>query len=124
GLNCEVFALRCLVCSSCSKGRIGQDDVVLLSSKRIIDRVAEINVRLDAVQEKVHQRESPRTWNEILAVISLCLNPLRISAIEDAFRLIDKPLVAANKKSAGAHGWVSNCEVRFATRVRLHHAHD
>src|SRR5207249_9878269 len=49
GLNCEVFALRCLVCPSCSKGRIGKNDVVLLSSKRIVDRVTEINVRLDSM---------------------------------------------------------------------------
>ena len=51
GLDCEVFALGRLVCASCSKGRIGKDDVVLLSSKRIIDRVAEINMRLDSMQK-------------------------------------------------------------------------
>src|SRR5205807_2128037 len=87
GLNCEVFALGRLVCSSCSKGRIGKDDVVLLSSKRIIDRVAEINVRLDSVQEKVHQRESARTRHQILTVVSLCLDAFRVSTIEDAFNI-------------------------------------
>src|SRR5437667_8400908 len=123
GLDCEVFTLGCLVCSSCSKRRIGKDDVVLLSSKWIIDRVAEINVRLDSVQEKVHQRESARTRHQILTVVSLCLDAFRVSTIEDAFRLLDQPLIAADEKSACAAGWIRNCEFRFSTRVRLHHAH-
>src|SRR5437667_10191499 len=91
GLNCEVFALRCLVCSSCSKRRIGKNDVVLLSSKRIVDRVTEINVRLDSMQEKVHQRESARTRHQILSVVSLRFDAFRVSAIKNTFRLIDKP---------------------------------
>src|SRR5207253_10127761 len=124
GLNCEVFALRCLVCASCSKRRIGKDDVILFSAKRIIDRVAEINVRLDAVQEKVHQREPARTRHQILTVVSLRLDAFRVTAIEDALRLLDEPLVAADEKSASAARWIRNCEFRFATRVRLRYAQD
>src|SRR5207249_7029863 len=123
-LNCEIFALRSLVCSSCSKRRIGKDDVVLLSSKRIIDRVTEINMRLDSVQEKVHQRESARTRHQILTVVSLCLDTFRVGAIEHALGLVDEPLITAHEKSAGAASWIRNCKFRFATRVRLHHAHD
>src|SRR5207244_1418314 len=123
-LNCEVFPLRCLVCPSCSKGRIGKNDVVLFSSKRIIDRVAEINVRLNTVQEKVHQRESARARHQILSIVSLRLDVFRVSAIEDAFRLADKPLVAADEKSARANSWICDRELGFAARVRLHDAHD
>src|SRR5207249_935474 len=123
-LNCEIFALRSLVCSSCSKRRIGKDDVVLLSSKRIIDRVTEINMRLDSVQEKVHQRESARTRHQVLTVVSLRLDALGVGTIKNPFRLIYKPLVTANKKSARAARRISNCEFRFATRIRLHDPHD
>ena len=52
------------------------------------------------------------------------LDAFRVSAIKDPFRLLDKPLVAADEKSACADGWIRNCEFRFATRVRLHHAYD
>src|SRR5207253_1440756 len=76
------------------------------------------------VQEKVHQRESARARDQILAVVSLRLNAFRVSAIEDALGLVDKPLVTANKKSAGAAGWIGDRELRFAAGVRLHHAHD
>ncbi len=51
GLNGEVFALRRLVRASGSEGRIRQDDVVLLAAERLVDGVAEIDVRLDSVQK-------------------------------------------------------------------------
>src|SRR5439155_2560627 len=119
-----VFALRCLVCSSCSKRRIGKNDVVLLSAKRIIDGVAKINVRLDSMQEKVHQRESTRTRHQILTVVSLRLDSFRVGATEHALGSVDKPLVTAHEKSAGAASWIRNCKFWFATRVRLHRTHD
>ena len=51
GFDGKIFALRRLVRAFGSERRIGQDHVVLLAAEWFVDRVAEINVRLDAVQK-------------------------------------------------------------------------
>ena len=70
------------------------------------------------------KRKPARARHQILTVIRLRLDSLRVRAIEDAFGLIDQPLVTAHKKSARAAGRVGNGEFRFAARIGLHHAHD
>ena len=51
GLDREVFALGRLIRAFRSEGRIGENHVVPLAAERFVDGVAEINVRLDSVQE-------------------------------------------------------------------------
>ncbi len=75
-------------------------------------------------RNKFMKREPARARHQILTVIRLRLDSLRVRAIEHAFGLIDKPFVTANKKPAGAAGRVGNGEFRFATRIGFHHAHD
>src|SRR5206468_3998307 len=67
--------------------------------------------------------ESARTRHQVLTVVSLRLDTFRVSAIEDAFRFLDKPFVAANKKSSSADGWIAQSELWFAARIGFHHAH-
>ncbi len=90
------------------KGGLVRTHVVSLAAIRFVDGVAEIDVRLDAVEKQIHQREPARARHEVLAVIGLCFDAFRIRAVEDAFRFVDQPFVAANEKAAGAAGGISN----------------
>ena len=54
GLDGEVVAFGHLVGALGAEGRIRQDDVETVAAVGFVDGVAEINVRLDAVQEQVH----------------------------------------------------------------------
>ena len=77
-LDGEVVALGGLVRALGAEGRIGEDAVVPLAAVRLVDGVAEIDVRLDPVQEEIHQGEPARARDEVLAVIGLGLDPLEI----------------------------------------------
>ena len=53
------------------KGGLVRMHVVTLAAVRFVDRVAEVDVRLDAVQEEVHQREPARARDQVLAEVGL-----------------------------------------------------
>ena len=102
GLDGEVVAVGRLVRALGAEGRIGEHHVVTLAAVRLVDGVAEVDVRLDAVQKQIHQREPARARHEILAEVGLCLDAFGVGAVEHAFGLLDQPFVSANEKAAGA----------------------
>ena len=53
------------------KGGLVRMHVEALAAVRLVDRVAERDVRLDAVEEQVHQREPARARHEVLAEVGL-----------------------------------------------------
>jgi hypothetical protein len=60
GLDGEVVAVGRLIRAFGAEGRIGQHHVITLAAVRLVNGVAEINVRLDAVKKQIHQRETAR----------------------------------------------------------------
>ena len=79
--------------------------VYAVTAQHILDKSEEFGplfVRLSTMSghEDFEAPQSAWTRHQILAAISLRLNPLGVGAVENSFRLLDKPLVAANKKSA------------------------
>ena len=54
GLDDEVVADRRLVCPLRSERRVGEDDVEALARGRLVDRVAERDVRFNLVKVEVH----------------------------------------------------------------------
>lgn len=81
-LHHEVVTDRRLVRALRPERRIGEDHVEALARRRLVDRVAERDVRLDLVQVQVHQRQAAGTGDEILAVVGLGLDPLGVLALE------------------------------------------
>ncbi len=49
GLNGEVISVGGLISASCSKRGICKNDVIALSAIRFVDRISQIDVRLDAM---------------------------------------------------------------------------
>jgi hypothetical protein len=82
-------------------------------------------VRLDAVEEQVHEREPARSRHEVLAVINFLADEI-IRAIEHAAGdgLGDEPFPRADEEAARAAGGIADAEVGLAARVGLHDAAD
>ena len=119
-LDGEVFSLWRLVCSLRAERRIREHDVVAFSSVWLVDGVAEVDMWFDAVQVHVHQRESPWSWDEFLAVVRARPDALGVCAVECSFGFVDKPLVPAHEESSGAARGVHDPVFLVRTRVRLH----
>ena len=124
GLDGEVVAVGGLVGALGAEGRIGKHHVVALTAVGLVDRVAQIDVRLDAVQEEVHQGQAPGPGHEILAVVGLGLDALGLGAVQDALGLPHQPFVGADEEAAGAAGRIGDLELGPPARVGLHHAAD
>src|SRR5262249_56324895 len=73
----EVGPLRGLVGALGAEGRIGQDHVVALRPRLFVNGVARADLRLQAVEEEVHEREAAWSCNEVLAEVGGLLYPLR-----------------------------------------------
>lgn len=123
-LDGEVVAVGRLVRALGAEGWIGEDVVEAVAAVRFVDGVVERDVGLDAVEEKIHQREPARTRDEVLAEVGLRLDALRIGTVEDAFGFRDEPFVGADEKAAGAARRVADFEVGLPARVGLHHMAD
>ena len=87
-LDGEVVALGRLVRALRAEWRVGQDHVEAFASVGFVDRVAEVDVRLDAVQVQIHQREAARPGDEILAEVGLGLDALGVVAVERALGFV------------------------------------
>lgn len=124
GVDGEVVAVRRLVGALGAERRVGKDAVVALAPVGFVDGVAEINGRLQAMEEQVHQREPARARDEVLAVVGLLPDPLDILAVERAFALLQQPFVGADEEAAGAAGGVADGKVRRAARVGFHYPND
>lgn len=126
GLDGEVVAVGRLIRAFRAEGRIREHHVVTLAAVRFVNGVAEINVRLDAVEEQIHQREPTRARHEVLADEGLRFDAPGVRAVEHAAGnfLGHEPFVAANKKAARAARRIANGEALLPARVGLHHADD
>ena len=69
--------IRCLVGALGAERRVREDDVEALAARRLVDRVAECDVRLDLVEVQVHQRQPARPSDEFLAEVGLLADALR-----------------------------------------------
>ena len=58
GLNGEILPFRCLVRPFRAKWRVGEDHIVTLTTFRFVDGIAQVNLRLQPMQEQVHQRQT------------------------------------------------------------------
>ena len=77
GLDGEIVAVGGLVRALGAEGRIGEHHVVTLAAVRLVNGVAELDVRFDAVQEEIHQRQPARARHEVLAVVKLFADLMR-----------------------------------------------
>jgi len=73
GLDGEVIAVGGLVCAFGAERWIGEHDVVTRTTVGFVNSVAEVDVRLDAVEEKVHQGEPAGARDEVLAKVGLLI---------------------------------------------------
>jgi len=126
GLDGEIVAVGRLIRAFSAEGWIGEHHVVTLAAVGFVDGVAEINVRLDAVEKQIHQREPARARHEILADEGLRFDAPGVRAVEHGAGNVlgHKPFVTANEKAARAARRIANAEVRFAARIGFHHPND
>lgn len=120
-LDGEVLTLRRLVRALGSKRWIGEDHFMALTIEWLVNRVTQINVWLDAMQEEIHQRQAPRSGNKILSIISAALDPLGVTTIK-RLCFVDQPLVSAHEEASSAARGIADCETSFASRIGLHHS--
>src|ERR1035437_919495 len=123
-LNSKVLSFRRLVCALCPKRWIGQDAVEPLAPICLVNRISEIDMWLDTMEIKIHQRHATRTRNQILPVICLGANALRFRTVENPLCLFVQPLVGTDKKTARTARRVTYLEIRIATRIGLHYSND
>jgi len=122
GLDGEVVAHGRLVGPLRAEGRVGQDAVVQFVAVGLVDGIAEVDRRLQAVQEKIHQREAPGARHEVLAVVRGRADPLEVLPLDPA--LLQQPLVGAHEKASRPAGRVADREVPARPRVGFHDADD
>src|SRR3989454_8087349 len=120
GFDGEVVAVRGLVCASSAEWRIGEYNIVALAAIWFIERVAQIDVRLYAMQVKIHERKAARARHEILAIVCGGADSTRLGAVECSLTSIHEPLVRTNEKTSSAARRVINGEVLFSARVGFH----
>src|SRR5438094_2242698 len=93
GFDCEVVAVRSLVCSFCAEWRIREDHIVALAAIRFVNGIAKIYVRFDAMKIKIHESKAARPGHEFLPVIGGCADSTCLGAIEYPLARIHEPLV-------------------------------
>ncbi len=80
----EVVAVGGLVRPLGAEGRVGQDHVEAVGRRGLVDRVAQHDFGLQAVQEEVHQGQPAGPGHEVLAVVGLLADALGEVAVQRA----------------------------------------
>ena len=122
----EILAVGGLVRPLGAEGRVGQHHVEPVGRRGLVDRVAQDDLGLQAVQEEVHQGQPPRPGDQVLAVVGLLADPPGRSRgpAPRPWSRADQPLVGGHQKAARAAGRVADGELPVRAGVGLHAADD
>jgi hypothetical protein len=124
-LDREILAVRRLVRALGPERRIRHHHVELPAVRHLIDRVAQLDLRLDTVEKQVHQSEPPRPRNQILAEIRFGFDPFgQFPLHRSALCPPHQPFIRADQEPASAAGRVADCELSVYAGVGLHAPHD
>ena len=121
----EVVAVGRLVGALGAEGRVRQHDIKAAIVRHLVDRIAELDVRLQAVQHEIHQGQAARPGDQVLAEVHVLLDALGGLAVEGAvLGLAHEPFIRGDEEFCGAAGRVGDGEIALAARIGPHDADD
>lgn len=121
GRDREVLAVRCLVRPLRPKRRVGQHNIEAPAVRVLVDRVAEFDRGFDIVQEQIHQRKPARAGDQFLPEVGTLPDPFcHVAVKRPALRLLQQPLVRADKEPAGTARGIADREVGILPGIGLH----
>ena len=121
-LDGKVVTLRGLICALGPEGRVCEDTIIKLPAIGFIDGIAEIDLRFQSVEEKVHEGKPPGAWYKVLAEVGRLPDPFEVLPVKGT--LIQQPFIGAHEESAGAAGGIADGEFTTRSGVWFHDAHN
>ncbi|OPZ95350.1 MAG: hypothetical protein BWY71_02266 [Planctomycetes bacterium ADurb.Bin412] len=103
-----------------AEGRIGQDQIIAIMPVRLIDGIAQMDGRFEAVQKEVHQGQPPRPGDQVLSVIGFLLDAFDLIDGDCPLGLFHQPFIGRHQKAARPAGRVANLHFIICQRVGLH----
>src|SRR6266545_2254110 len=116
----DVRPLRHLLGSLVAERRIGQHHVEAPVAGRLVDRVAENDLGLEAMEIEIHQSEPPRPAHQLLAEVRATPHVRRQLGRDLPLALFQQPFIGAHQKSSGSTSRIAHRELGVDPRVRLH----